>query len=240
MQEGRRFGSWQPVPHRLGDSRILRVPQWRPPYPSVSRRGGLLQQIGPFVRSCSGYTPVSGREPPGRPLAWLAQRSGPSHCRRGPSNRRDPLVPERHSDAGLRVGLLRETNQSGEFATSLNRVRPGIGRRRSEPPARRHLGATALTAALRFGEIRSGYNPGMARNEEIVALVKRFQDTGNRLTAKPAYTDEEMSLVDQAQVQRLEALQGLVHHVSIAEAARLLGMTSKGVEDELRIDRSIE
>ena len=121
-----------------------------------------------------------------------------------------------------------------------DRVRAGIAgppERASRPPSPLRNGAES---ALRFGEIRSGYNPGMARNEEIAALVKWFHDTGNLLTAKPAYTDEEMSLVDQAQVQHLEALQELVHRVSIAEAARLLGMTPKGVEDELRMDRSIE
>ena len=94
--------------------------------------------------------------------------------------------------------------------------------------------------ALRFGGIWPGYNRGMARDDEIAALVGKFHDTGKFLTAKPAYSDDEMSLVDQAQVQRLDALKELVRRVSIAEAASLLGMTPKGVEDELRIDRSIE
>jgi hypothetical protein len=83
-------------------------------------------------------------------------------------------------------------------------------------------------------------NPGMGRNDEIAALVGRFHGAGKRLTAKPESADDEMIAVDQAQLQRLEALQELLTRDSVAEAANLLGMTPKGVEDELRVDRSIE
>ena len=80
----------------------------------------------------------------------------------------------------------------------------------------------------------------MGRNDEIAALVGRFHDAGERLTAKLGSTDAEMIAIDQAQLQRLEALQKLVARVSVAEAANLLGMTPNGVEDVLRVDRSIE
>jgi hypothetical protein len=80
----------------------------------------------------------------------------------------------------------------------------------------------------------------MGRNDEIAVLVGRFHDAGKRLTAKSESTDNEMIALDQAQLQRLEALQALVTRVSLVEAANLLGMTPTGVEDELRVDRSIE
>jgi hypothetical protein len=80
----------------------------------------------------------------------------------------------------------------------------------------------------------------MQRDQENEALVKKFHAAGKRLTSKPEYTDQEMCTVDQAQVQRLEALQELADRLTLGGAAALLGMTVKQVQDELRVDRALE
>jgi hypothetical protein len=80
----------------------------------------------------------------------------------------------------------------------------------------------------------------MQRDDETAALVQRFHDAGKHLRSKPEFSDREMLAVDQAQVQRLEALQGLTNRVPLEEAAALLGMTAKQLKDELRLDRTIE
>ena len=54
------------------------------------------------------------------------------------------------------------------------------------------------------------------------------------------FSDREMLAVDQAQVQRLEALQELTNRVPLEEVAALLGMTARQLKDELRLDRTIE
>ena len=100
--------------------------------------------------------------------------------------------------------------------------------------------APRLQQSLRFAKLLPGYIPGVGSDEETKALVQKFHDAGKRLTSKPEYTDEEMGAVDQAQVQRLEALQELANRVSLEGTATLLGMTAKEVEDELRVDRTIE
>ena len=80
----------------------------------------------------------------------------------------------------------------------------------------------------------------MQRDDEIAALVQRFHDAGKHLTSKPEFSDREMLAVDQAQVQRLEALQELTNRVPLEEVAALLGMTARQLKHELRLDRTIE
>ena len=80
----------------------------------------------------------------------------------------------------------------------------------------------------------------MWRDEETEALVDKFHAAGKRLTSKVEHTDEEMGSVDQAQQQRLQTLQELTDRLTLGGAAARLGMTAKQVEDELRVDRTLE
>ena len=80
-----------------------------------------------------------------------------------------------------------------------------------------------LQQSLRFAKLLPGYIPGVGSDEETKALVQKFHDAGKRLTSKPEAPDEDDGAVDQAQVQRLEALQELANRVSLEGTATLLG-----------------
>lgn len=80
----------------------------------------------------------------------------------------------------------------------------------------------------------------MEPDDEVNALVREFRGAGDRLQSRGAHADEEMGDLDEAQRQRLAALQGLVERLSVDGAAQALGLTAEDVEDELRHDRAVE
>jgi predicted HTH domain antitoxin len=71
-------------------------------------------------------------------------------------------------------------------------------------------------------------------------LVERFHDAGKRLTSRVTFGDAEMGAADRAQKERIEVLQELVDRTSVGQAATVLAMTAHEVEEELRVDRTIE
>jgi hypothetical protein len=80
----------------------------------------------------------------------------------------------------------------------------------------------------------------MEPDDEVTELVRKFRTAGDRLQSRGEYADKEMGELDEAQRQRLAALQDLVERFSAEGAAQILGLTARDVEDELRHDRAIE
>jgi hypothetical protein len=80
----------------------------------------------------------------------------------------------------------------------------------------------------------------MWRDEKTDALVDKFHAAGKLLTSTVEHSDEEMETADQAQIQRLETLQELTDRLTLGGAATRLGMTAEQVEEELRVDRTLE